>query len=414
MVKFYLDKKGKQECEVFLDLSIQGKRVRMFTGKKINPDQWDTDRCRANPRKYKNNILGFNGYLQEIEDQIISLRNENGIVTKQHIKVILDKLQDKSKGTSFFTFANEYLKTQLEKGAIKRPTYNNHQVTLGYLEKHFATIDFNSVDLQFYDQFVAFLRKKGLGKNTIGRHVKSIKWFMRAGFDRGHHTSLDYTKSTFKTLRGPSDAVYLTPEELAKLQQTDLPGHLRPIADSFIINCNLGLRYGDQIHIQKKNIRSNDDGTFLEYVQGKTGALIFAPIPKQALKLLEKYDYELPLIKKGKLMSGQKFNKYIKEACELAKIDSFVTLRSCERINEGPKYLFVKSHTARRSFATNTTGLGAPLESVMAVTGHTKEQTFRLYLKSTQLDRAKSLARFYQEKEKEETSILKVEEVFVN
>jgi len=396
MVKFYLDKKGDKESLIFLDLSLNGKRFRMFTGKRILPDHWDPERCRANPRKYKNNPIGFNKFLQDIEDQVICLRNSSEAIDKEKLVAMLNKLQGKGDSASLLIFAAEYLDTQLNKGSIRLSTYKNHKVTLNYLKNHFPNLDFDGVTVRFYDTFVAFLRRKGLANNAIGRHIKSIKWFMRAGFDRGLHSNMDFTKSSFKVLKEETDAVYLTPHEISKLLNAELPERYRRVADAFVINCRLGLRYHDQIHILKSNFREEGPDTFLVLVQGKTSELVSIPVPKDTLALLEKYEFNCPLIKNSRLMSGQKFNDYIKEACELAHLDAPVTLRSCGKTLTGPKFQYVKSHTARRSFATNLYDQGVPSRSIMAVTGHKKEQTFLLYIKSDQLAKAKSLAMYYQ------------------
>ena len=48
----------------------------------------------------------------------------------------------------------------------------------------------------------------------------------------------------------------------------------------------------------------------------------------------------------------------------------------------------ITSHTARRSFATNAYAAGVPLASIMAVTGHSREEKLRVYLKLQAEDKA--------------------------
>ena len=40
-----------------------------------------------------------------------------------------------------------------------------------------------------------------------------------------------------------------------------------------------------------------------------------------------------------------------------------------------------QSHTARRSFATNAYAAGVPLQSIMTVTGHSREERLKTYLR---------------------------------
>ena len=48
----------------------------------------------------------------------------------------------------------------------------------------------------------------------------------------------------------------------------------------------------------------------------------------------------------------------------------------------------LKTHTARRSFATNMYKTGASLNSIMAITGHSSEQQLKTYLKLDESEKA--------------------------
>jgi integrase len=70
---------------------------------------------------------------------------------------------------------------------------------------------------------------------------------------------------------------------------------------------------------------------------------------------------------------------------KLAGINEEVTL---DRIRGGKqvllkkhKYDFITNHTARRSFATNMYLKKTPVQSIMAITGHTTEANFMKYIK---------------------------------
>ena len=135
-------------------------------------------------------------------------------------------------------------------------------------------------------------------------------------------------------------------------------------------------------------------------VQGKTGEKISIPVPHEAVFLLKKYKFECPTMNKGKLISVQKFNDYLKEAAELAGLDAIEDIRSNGSVEKLPKYSLIKSHTARRSFATNLYLDGVPVQNIMAITGHRKEETFMLYVRADQLTKAKGLAAHYQQQDK--------------
>jgi len=55
------------------------------------------------------------------------------------------------------------------------------------------------------------------------------------------------------------------------------------------------------------------------------------------------------------------------------------------------KYELMKTHTARRSFATNAFLAGVPTRKIMLCTGHLAEENLRKYIRATTIESAKSL-----------------------
>jgi integrase len=56
------------------------------------------------------------------------------------------------------------------------------------------------------------------------------------------------------------------------------------------------------------------------------------------------------------------------------------------------KYELISTHTARRSFSTNSYLAGIPTISIMKITGHKTEKAFMLYIKISHEDNANKLA----------------------
>ena len=57
-----------------------------------------------------------------------------------------------------------------------------------------------------------------------------------------------------------------------------------------------------------------------------------------------------------------------------------------------PKYMLVKTHTARRSFCTNAYLAGVPVIDIMAISTHTTESSFMRYIKVTKEQQADRMA----------------------
>jgi len=121
--------------------------------------------------------------------------------------------------------------------------------------------------------------------------------------------------------------------------------------------------------------------------QTKTGNTVVVPLREDARKILiDKYAMRMPRV------SMVNFNFYIKEVVKLASIDEPVKIthrRGCKIIEETkPKYAWISSHTARRSFCTNEYLSGTPSDLIMAISSHKTEKAFRRYIKAAQIKKA--------------------------
>ena len=94
--------------------------------------------------------------------------------------------------------------------------------------------------------------------------------------------------------------------------------------------------------------------------------------------------------------TAQRLNERIKEIGKLAGITDFVFL---EEIKGGlkvkktvSKYELIKTHTARRSSATNMYEAKIPTLDIMRITGHKTEREFLKYIRKTKEETAEMLS----------------------
>lgn len=110
----------------------------------------------------------------------------------------------------------------------------------------------------------------------------------------------------------------------------------------------------------------------LQVKQQKTGTTVVVPLRNDAKKILvEKYELKLPKV------GMVNFNYYIKEVVRLAGLNEPVGIshRRGNKIREEirPKYAWISSHTARRSFCTNEYLAGTPSDLIMSISGHNQK-----------------------------------------
>lgn len=318
---------------------------------------------------------------------------------------------------------------------IAASTIKNYKGTLAQIEEYekasHHSIDFDDMTMDFYDGWRQFFIGKKYSPNTIGRHVKNLKIFLYAAKDLKLTTTTDFESARFSADREDVDNVYLTDErvqEMYDFRPTDEESLARLIGrapanereelreltekatsrqlleeakDVFVVGCLTGQRVSDYKRIHSGMIERLRDGRrYICIEQEKTGKEVFLPLDERVEKILAKYGGRLPKT------YDQKLNERIKivgrllgwrENAGLTERHGLMEVRSRKKF-----YECIKTHTARRTFATNAYKNGISLASIMAVTGHSSEQMLRKYLKLDSKERAILAA--------EEFSRLKVKE----
>ena len=156
-----------------------------------------------------------------------------------------------------------------------RQTIRNLNEYMKHIRK---TVDFDIIDLEFYDSFHQFLTGKKYGTNTIGTIFKNVKVIMNEAVDRGLTKNLQYKNRRFKTMEEPSESIYLTKDEVKKIYDMNLKTNPRldRVRDLFIIACYTGLRFSDLSQLKDENFI--DKMTKVRVKTEKTGELVIIPL----------------------------------------------------------------------------------------------------------------------------------------
>lgn len=406
-LRFYLKEPNQENAtSIFLMFNygafeiVKGKKryrpLKYYINESIEPKHWnkEEERARRTYRQYSE----FNTRLQAIEaavyDTYRKLLNDDIEVNNDILKDELDALfspqvQQTTKPMEFMDFFQHYTETANHSYNTTKTYNQTYRDLKEYEEAYNIKLTFDKVDLDFHNSFINFLQNsRNFAPNTIGQRIKTIKTVLRASHDRGLHDNRDYLKKSFNKPREQTTAIYLCEKELSALYNLNLSNSesLESVRDWFIIGAYTGLRYSDLKRLSKGNIKAHT----IEIKTQKTGEIVIIPIARKVKEILQKYDYKLP-----RLISNQKFNKYIKDVCKLAKIDEPISIEETKGKlslhKTEPKYNLVSAHTARRSFATNAYLSGLPTINIMKMTGHTTEKSFLSYIKITKEENAKKL-----------------------
>ena len=329
--------------------------------------------------------IEYNKILDELENKVKNLFRymllNNINPTKEYI---LDKLDRENIELSFefFPCFDDFIeKNKLSKAERTTTSYRTaYNYIFEFQEYSGYEIRFETITLDFFEKIRDYsFEVKEIGNNYFSKIITVVKTFMTWAFDHEYHTNLNYKK--FKITENEVEVIYLTMYELMILYNFEFDSkRLEHVKDTYCFGCFTGLRFSDIKQLRSSYIY--DDHIKVNIQKTKTIDHKI-PLNKYSKELLDKYKNTIhePL----PVISSQKFNKYLKECCELVDINTLTTITRYvgqRRIDKTvPKYDLITSHTARKTFVTNSLILGMNQMVVRNITGHKKEDSFRRYVK---------------------------------
>lgn len=384
-----LTKEGK--CPVRMLISIEGIKVfKVISGVSVKSSHWDLKKERIKiPRKTEeyNLHIEHNKKIDYYENKIKELfryvlLNEIPVskdFINAQIKSDFKKIEIKH---DFHTSYEEFVEVHSSVRALN--TLKSYRTAINFIkdfeESKGFNIRFDNLGIDFFEEFrnYAFEDRKVLN-NYFAKLIATLKTFMRWAGDKGYHTSVDYLK--FKAPEQEIEVVYLTIDELMRLYNYEFESHkLEKVRDVYCFGAFTGLRYSDLKNLKTSNIFENHISMTIKKTQTVAHKV---PLNNFSKSILEKY--RDTIFEPIPQISDVKFNKYIKECCAKAKINEQVTITRYvgqKRIDKTvPKYKLISSHTARKSFVTNSLVLGMKEMVIRNITAHKKEASFKRYVK---------------------------------
>jgi integrase len=396
-INFYLDKPNrKNECPIFLVYQSRGKKFKYFTKEKISSNAWEDEK-----QKVKKNYAvsdSINSQLQNLSDILKKIERDaryEGIEpTIETLKTqFYDKIGKQIPGNDFYSIYDKYIESS--KTNKTSGTVNNIKSALSLIRKFENakkyTIRFDTINLDFYERFKSYLiNDLGQLNNSVTKKLKMLKAFLNYATAHGYNTkNMAYKK--FKASWEEVDLIYLTDEELLSIYRLELENPiLEHVKDNFCFACFTGLRFSDVSKINADNIQ--DD--FIVLKTQKTKDFLRIPLNDYAKDILKKYDHRLP-----PFLKNMENNEYLIEIGKKAKIETPVRLTrysGSKKIETTlPKFNFIASHTARRTFITLALEKGIRAEVVMEMTGHKTYSSFKKYIKITDKVKQIEMNRFW-------------------
>lgn len=394
---------------LYLALSVEGKRAEIPTHIACTPDAYDTRRQRIRstadtPDGATLNLL-LQQHIAQIETALANLEiNANGHVpTLQEVRALITHRQDDNgqsqrQSLTLDEALAQYLRQECANHQWSAGTLKAKRRVCNTIRRFSSAALLQDIDERWLADFTRSLLPR-LNANTAADIVKRTRTFLRwcETADLYHGTAHNTFHPTIKGADHRKEIIYLTTDELHTLETYRWPAnqqYLEHAVDTFLFACFCGLRYSDIAALRHSNIYNGA----INITTQKTNDTLVIPLNQHTQRVLDKYrgqdchGHPFPVI------SNQKANAYIKEACRLLGFDTPVnitTWRGGQRTDTiRPKHELITFHAARRTFITQALALGIPTEVVMKFSGHHDYAMLRPYAAVTDKAKQDGMQRF--------------------
>ena len=277
------------------------------------------------------------------------------------------------------------LDIRVEGGDLSKGAYVIYKRAREYFKEHGAEettelINITTAEIQKFTTWLATTFENSTAL-TLYRKIQTIFTY---AFNSGKISS--NPTALVKIKRVKKEAVYLTEEELEKIQYTDFANEsLNTYRDIFVFQAHTCLSYADLKSLKKSDIKEGEFGSYIQKKRVKTGIEYTILLDAVAFAILVRYDYNLPV------KSDQKYNTYMKHIAKIAGIKKNIT-----------------THTARHTGATMLLNNGTSIETVAKVLGHSNTNQTKEYARMLDITVLKNLSELEDRKEERKASASKV------
>lgn len=344
-------KAGKAPVE--MSIIINGKRTYLTLPMKEDPKMFQKQVAskKMNPIKE---------YLEQIYQKVVIAQTE---LVKNDIPVTAASLKDYIQNgcTTSYTIQDlfdEYLKILKKRVGVNltKAVYRKYEIVRDLFYASISnTKQVTEITNGVIANFYADLNKKYESTTSAAMMVK-LKTIITYALDNGKLKINPF--NSIKISKRTKEVEYLTLDEIQAIKSKSFNGRLEKVRDLFLFQCFTGLAYADMANLTKEDFQFNGNQIFIKKCRVKTGISYLTVLIDEAVEIIKKYDFELPVL------SNQKYNSYLKEIADLCGITK-------------PMH----THIGRHTFATYMLNKGVSIEVVAKMLGHSNIKQTQHYSK---------------------------------
>ncbi len=363
-VNFYLDK-GSLFLRCF---PLPKDACKFYLNEKIEQRCWSVKRqCVLSSDKRADDI---NNYIQKVREFVTKAVREarSNLAPMSGVELydLLSKtFKPSSKAATEYTYT-AFIEYFVKSRTITAGTENSYRSALRAPIKLFPGFDWKDITLKWRIESESVFLAKPYSVNQVARIYKTMKDMLGLANELGVHKSTVHESKRWLAGTEEVSNIYLSTEEIDIMfnYKYELPMH-RNAVDMFVLGCDTGQRFSDFSRINKGMIVYTNNTTLIRLVSEKSGRKkisVSIPATDRILDILDRYHS----------ISSTKLVSYVREAAKVCGIDAH-------------KIPQIKTHTCRRSYATNMFLQGKPVPLIMSVGGWKTEREFKKYIKADDL-----------------------------
>ena len=362
-----LNSKGEYQIYIFLNTSINSKRIRkqLYTGYNIVPEFWDSAKGQIK------NVVGADIANSEISTILAKLYKIKAMLELQNkvcdpalILEIYGNENYEAESHDYFAFVEKELRQSYKD--YSQSHYKNMQLNLKNLNDFVKknTLSFDEITPTFLNKYRYWMEHENGNKiNSIYQRLSNMRKMVNIAMKQG--LTKTYAFSEYKIKLEQVEKEYLELQEVEALhklyKKADTPERIKVTLHYFLLSCYTGLRLSDIKRVTKKSIVNNS----IILKTQKTGSQVRIPLNNASQSLLN-FDLEgIKLFERTIKQSNSRITTDLNDALDLINIKS-------------KKITF---HCSRHTFAINSLVLGIPIEVVSKILGHSDLKTTQIYAK---------------------------------
>lgn len=344
-VRFYCrackaDRHGLAPIEV--SITINQKRKFINLTRKERPEQFAKETAKKTSE--------LSDYLEQIRQKINQIQTElirlNQPVTADNIREYI-----KNGGTRTYTIEDcfrEYYSIH----PMSSVTYDKYKIIeKSFIQHLHSNMEMTQVSPQHISSFYQHLRQTEK-TSTSGCKMQKLKTIFRFAWESGRIPQFPF--NCIKINKGKPAKEYLTPTEIRAIKGKRITiERLSRVRDLFIFQMSTGLSYADIADV--KEIHQRNGTHYIKGTRRKTGIEFTAVVLPDGLEIWNRYNGILPLL------TNQKYNSYLKEIGDICGTQT------------------LKTHLARKTYATILLNAGVSLHNVAKSLGHSPQICHKHY-----------------------------------